>query len=96
MLRVFSTASVPLRAFALLALLAVFGTQLLEVSHSHGTQEASAHCLLCKGSADTALPTAAPGIAPFALADAVAVFAARGAASAPTYRQPARGPPLNT
>lgn len=96
MLRFVSSARGPLRAFALLALLAVFGTQLLEVSHSHDSQDAPAHCLLCKGSADTAVPSSAPSIAPFALADAAATISPCGAASAPTYQQPARGPPLNT
>ncbi len=96
MLPITNTARKPFRALALLALLAVFGLQLLEASHSHGIQDAPAHCLLCKGSADTALPSAAPTVTAFAASASSELARTIATRALPTYRHPARGPPLNT
>tara|TARA_R110000823_G_scaffold27609_12_gene80401 strand:- start:1150 stop:1440 length:291 start_codon:yes stop_codon:yes gene_type:complete len=96
MLLLKATTKSPFRAFALFALLAVFGTQLLEASHTHGIQDSPAHCLLCKSSADTALPASAPVVTAFSAADTAVSARTSATRAVPTYRHPPRGPPLHT
>ena len=81
------------RTLALLALLAVAALQVQEAAHSHAPDHALEHCLVCKSSADTALPSST--------AEPVSLGHREGPTSAPRARfeRPffphflARGPP---
>lgn len=89
-----ATASTTSRLLAVLALLCVLGTQVVETAHQHPLDETSAHCLLCKNPAPAALSSAGPLLASIALAAVIAL--ARTSATLIAWYQPrqSRGPPV--
>ncbi|GAB5451574.1 MAG: hypothetical protein Hals2KO_19020 [Halioglobus sp.] len=84
------------RALMLVAVLAVFGGQMLEAQHSHAASDNTSECLLCQSSADSALLSTSVRITAQYTEPAPQPMAATPVLANVTLRPPARAPPYNT
>ena len=84
------------RVLALAVLLFVIGLQVQEAGHSHSLDDLAAQCMLCKHSADDALPVGAQLMRVAAMA--APRFISHHIQPKRTVRSPvqARGPPTNS
>ncbi len=82
------------RSLALLALLLLSAVQAHEAAHSHGVDEPTAHCLLCKGSTDTAPALTSPANTPDLVFSAIFPDSPQAARAAARTCLFARAPPI--